>query len=893
MAANLGTAWIQVKPSMDGVRGSILGGLRGTGSEFGDNMGNEVKNSRGMTVGMAAVWGAASAVAFKAIDTISRTLTDSLSGAIRRVDTLNNSNRTFANMGFAADVTRSAINDLDKSIRGLPTPLDQAIRGMTSLAATYGDVQLGQKMFTALNNAILGFGGTVEMVDNAILQISQMPMDGPLDAQTWNSLRNSGLTPVLVAMSKEFGMSVGEMKEAFGEGELKVQDFVGALIKMNKDGGGGLKSLEQIAKDSTAGINTGMANAQTAVERGMAAIITAIGSEKISKAIASVGKAFEQGLKAVAAGITALPQIVEQISTTLRNMVDFVKANAVAFAAFGIAAAALVAPLAIAAASAAILDVRIRAMLLWDKVIKVVKATAVAFRVLTAAMAANPIGLIVAAIGLLVGAFLLLWKNNEGFRNFFINAWTQIQNTFGAVSAAIQKWVTETWGGLLKTVQDVAAAVSDFVTSAIATLTSAIQATINWFIAWRQWFINIGIVIGTVLLPLMTKLAIEAVKTAATSAASAATSAGAWIMNGARMAAATALHFAQMSVQFVRTAVTSSIQATIAAAGWIRNAALVSFAWVTQTLPALIAGFYRSSVAAVSQAAIAGAAWVMQAGRVLLSWASTFIAYGVGVATAAAQTLLAGARMAAGWLLAMGPIGLIVAVVAGAVALIIANWDSVKNFVMGVWNAITNAVSGAIGWIRNNWPMLLAILTGPVGLAVLYISRNIEQIKGFFGNAMNWIRNAFNGVADIGRNIISGIVSGLSPQPIINKMKEIASGALNAVKSFLGIKSPSRVMRDQVGKMIGAGLADGIDASTKKVVQSAQATSAAALGAFNTATAFNTGFAANIAVADPNAQMGGSNSTRIDNVNIASDYDADRLLKIMGVKQGLYSKGVV
>jgi tape measure domain-containing protein len=820
-----------------------------------------------MTVGMAAVWGAASAVAFKAIDTISQTLTDSLSGAIRRVDTLNNSGRTFSNMGFAADVTRSAINDLDKSIRGLPTPLDSAIRGMTSLAATYGDVSLGQKMFTSLNNAILGFGGTTEMVENAILQISQMPMDGPLDAQTWNSLRNSGLTPVLVAMGKEMGKSVSTMKEEFGDGTLKVQDFVSALIKMNKDGGGGLKSLEQIAKDSTAGINTGMANAQTAVERGIAAIIKAIGPQNISGVIAATGKAFEVGLTAIANGIIALPRVIDQFRKSVESMVNFVKANIVAFGAFAVAIGALTAPLAIAAASAAILDIRIRAMLAWSAVTKGVQALAVSFRVLGAAMAANPIGLIIASVGILVGVFALLWKNNEGFRNFFINAWSQIQTTFGTVSSAISNFVTTTWGGLLKIVGEVTTAVQNFVNAGLTMLNTALQATKQFLEDNRTTLTNIAIVITTLMLPMLTKMAIQFVVTAAQAVASAAQAAGAWIAGHARMAASSAISFAQMSVQFVQTAISSTIQAGIAAAAWIKNAALVSFAWVTQTLPSLIAGFVRSSAAAVVQAGIAAGAWIMQAGRVLLSWGATFVAYGIGVATAAAQTLLAGARMAAGWLLAMGPIGLIIAAVAGAVALIIANWDSVKGFVVGVWNTITQAVGNAINWVRNNWPLLLAILTGPVGLAVLWISRNVDQIKGFFSGAMDWIRNAFSGVGQIGKNIIDGLVGGLSPAPVINKMKEIAKGALDAVKNFLGIHSPSRVMRDQVGKMIGLGTAEGIAASTRAVVKSAQAQAASVLDAFSTMAGPNMGMSPQMAIAGAGAAGSAGQSFTIINPN--------------------------
>ena len=192
---------------------------------------------------------------------------------------------------------------MKNSILGLPTPLDQAMRGMTALAATYGDVELGQKMFTALNNAVLGFGGTAAMADNAIAQLSQLPMDGPLDAQTWMSLRNSGLTPVLVAMSKDMGMSVSQMKTAFGEGKLKVSDFVNELIKMDKQGGGGLANLASIAKNATGGIGTSMENAKTAVSRGIATIIDAVGQGNIANSINQSGKRMENALNMVAKAV--------------------------------------------------------------------------------------------------------------------------------------------------------------------------------------------------------------------------------------------------------------------------------------------------------------------------------------------------------------------------------------------------------------------------------------------------------------------------------------------------------------------------------------------------------------------------------------------------------------
>lgn len=261
---------------------------------------NQEKSWKKMGIVIGAVASAATAVFNRLFDFVG----NAVSTAVKRVDTLNNSQRTFENLGFAADDVKTAISNLDQSVRGLPTSLDEGIRGMTNLAATYNDVNKGQQVFTALNNAILGFGGNAENVRNAIIQLSQVPLDGPLDAQTWNSLRNSGLTPALAAIARDMGVSLGELKGSLGAKggklSLTVRDLTDSLIKLNKDGSGSMKSFEQIAKDSTAGISTGWANMQTAIARGLAKIISAIGAANISGAITNIGKAFEKSLTFIA-----------------------------------------------------------------------------------------------------------------------------------------------------------------------------------------------------------------------------------------------------------------------------------------------------------------------------------------------------------------------------------------------------------------------------------------------------------------------------------------------------------------------------------------------------------------------------------------------------------------
>lgn len=71
---------------------------------------------------------------------------------------------------------------------------------------------------------------------------------------------------------------------------------------------------------------------------------------------------------------------------------------------------------------------------------------------LNAAMLANPIGIVVAAVAALVAAFVYLWNNCEGFRNFFIDMWEKIKTFFadvvewfGDAAAKIGKFFSDAW----------------------------------------------------------------------------------------------------------------------------------------------------------------------------------------------------------------------------------------------------------------------------------------------------------------------------------------------------------------------------------------------------------------------------------------------------------------
>ena len=408
--------------------------------------------------------------ATKIISTGIGMITSSVDGAINRVDTLNNSNRVFENMGFNAKETASTMEALKQSINGLPTPLDGAIKGVQLLASSTNDLGKSEQIFSALNNGILGFGGNAEMVDNAIIQLSQSFSNGKVDAQTWNSMINSGLGPALNALAKQMGITTGAMKEGLSEGSISVEQFQDALIDLNKNGGGGLKSLEQIAKDSTAGIKTGIANMKTAVVRGVANIITSFdeglkgaGFDSISVIIADMGSKFESGLNKMA---QAIPPLMKDLKGLYDKIAPFAPLILTLVGVLGTFTAVLKVQQTIQSVSTAF---------------KAWKATTegvtIAQKILNATLLANPIALIVTAIITLTAGIVYLWKTNEDFRKAVIDIWEGIKKTIVSTADFIvekwkltQEWFSKMWTDMLT-----------FVTPFVEGLKITFEPLITWF----------------------------------------------------------------------------------------------------------------------------------------------------------------------------------------------------------------------------------------------------------------------------------------------------------------------------------------------------------------------------------------------------------------------------
>lgn len=118
-------------------------------------------------------------------------------------------------------------------------------------------------------------------------------------------------------------------------------------------------------------------------------------------------------------------------------------------------------------------------MTIVPKIAGVINTVKGAFAALNATMLANPIVLIIAAIAALVAAFIYLWNNCDGFRQFWIDLWENVKQVAITVWNAIKEFFSQVWEAIKTIFSTVFEVIKTLVTTYFNLYKTIIETVIN------------------------------------------------------------------------------------------------------------------------------------------------------------------------------------------------------------------------------------------------------------------------------------------------------------------------------------------------------------------------------------------------------------------------------
>ena len=858
MAYNLATAYVPIVPSMDGVGKAIEKAFgdasKTTGSKTGQSIG------KGLSGGFAAKVGAVAGIASTVFSKVASVVTGSLNSAISRADQMNNFPKVMKNLGYSSEDAAASIKKISSALDGLPTT-SSAMTGMVQqLAPLTSNLDQATNIALAFNNAMLAGGASTMEQENALTQYTQMLSAGKVDMQAWRSIQAAmpgQLNQVAEAMLGA-GKNSNDLYEAMKNGSISFDDFNKKVMELNQNGFGKYASFAQQAKDATQGIGTAMENVQNRVAKAVQKVIEAVGVENIAgaingfssqfgkigdaaagmvtgvkgwfgkaaqaaqplvsiwqsdfgqlgvylKGLASNAQAFGgslldvvtnggglqnfltglnniisplvnwwialtrnvsifigtlsdsggvqaflaslselwkgltqlgQGLADAVTGFLAVGQnggaaasigqlvgdafnaaapFVEKLASTLQSLGDWASEH-------GDAIRTVIAGIAggfAAFKTASLISAAVTALKSFDVAAKIAAAGQ---WVLNAAMNANPIVLVVTAIGALVAALVWFFTQTETGRK----AW-----------ASFTSFLSSAWQSVVSFVTSLGQNIANFFTQ---TIPNAIQSVI-------QWFQQLPSAIGTALSNLITSI-------------------GTWAVSFGQSALQAGQQFVSNIANFL-----TNLPATIA--HWLAYGITFVVLWAAQL---------GSQAISAGQQFLAnlGTFFVQLPGNIWNWLTSTVASVASWAAQLGSQAISAGQQFLA----------------------------NLGSYISQVPGRIGAGLSGAISAVGS--------------FASSMASGALRAGQQFLSNLVNTLASIPGRMVSIGSQIVHGIISGITGS--IGKVGSAILGgvkdAISGVKNFLGIHSPSRLFRDQIGRNIGLGLAQGISNSQAAVMSS-------------------------------------------------------------------------
>lgn len=388
---------------------------------------------------------------------------------------------------------------------------------------------------------------------------------------------------------------------------------------------------------------------------------------------------------------------------------------------------------------------------------------------MNATMAANPIILIVTLVAMLVAAIVGFIATNEDARAAIAKVWEKIKNAIEVVVNAIVTFFTQTLPGAF-------AKVIEFLGNIVAKIKAAFDGVVTFLqqLPSKIW----NAIISTV----------DAIRQ--------------WALD-LKTAAVEGITQLVTNVVTFFSELPNKIAYVIGfCLGHILKFGVDIYTWATTEIPK----FVQSIITFMQE--LPGKIWnaIVQAVTNIATWAENMRQKAVTGVTTLITNVISFMQQLPGkiWNAIVSAVTKVATwgenmrsrAVSAVTSLISQVFSTLSQMPGKVWNAIVGAVQKIVSW------------------GTQLAAKGVAAAKGLFDAVVNGVKSLPDKMAEIGSNIVSGIWNGISSgwDWLKNKVSSLASSLLQGAKDALGIKSPSRLFRDLVGKMIPQGIGVGITA---------------------------------------------------------------------------------
>lgn len=148
------------------------------------------------------------------------------------------------------------------------------------------------------------------------------------------------------------------------------------------------------------------------------------------------------------------------------------------------------------------------------------------------------------------------------------------------------------------------------------------------------------------------------------------------------------------------------------------------------------------------------------------------------------------------------------------------------NLISKGYEAGSNFVSSIISFVTGLPGQIWNVLSNAIGKVAEFVvkmgSKGIEAAKSLWNGIVDTLVGLPGKMADIGKYIVEGIWNGIKNAKdwLLGKIGDFANGVVDGIKGFFGIHSPSKVMRDAIGKFLPPGIAVGFEVAMPKAQKS-------------------------------------------------------------------------